>query len=274
MTTRTTRRVFVVGSASGAVLSACATPRPAPAPRLSRLRPTVTVSAPARRPDAADFVAAHLDAALSAIAGHGLSAPRPVLIAVHDTVDEFVAATGQTAPWMRAYAQYARVDFLAPRFWSDPGQHARREKLTHELWHVSTFQCFGTREHAVQAHLPFWLREGSASVVAGQVRRRAPLARVRGLDDALRAPPTDHRLRYAAAHHTCAHLVQRHGDDVFARLFAATGDAVRGRDPHPLSRALEGVLSTSEKELWREVVERSPNRAKIRQPQPSWLVRY
>lgn len=175
--------------------------------------------------DDEQFVDDGLPEALARLDRFGFALRRGVEIRLHGDVRAFQAATGRSAEWLRAWAGFDTIDVLPPRTWGDAAWPAPAERLAHELTHCATFQAFGAEDLAARARIPFFFSEGSASVVAGQEKRRLPLADVArrafgacGLDEAWSA--RDHLVAYGAAHHTMAFVAQRWGDDTLAKIVA------------------------------------------------------
>jgi hypothetical protein len=224
----------------------CKTPRPPP--RWQRFTASGAVVVVTARADAA-FVEPAVRAALPRLEAFGLALAHTVEVRVHGGVAAFVRATGQSDGWVRAWSTYDVVHLLPTRYWREDSELARVERLTHELTHVASFHALGPEEEARRIGVPFWFREGSASVVAGQAARRMPLemlAARAGERDPLRDPP-DAASAYAAAHHAMAALARAHGDGVFARMLAA---AREDGAPGALERALTRATALTLDELW------------------------
>ena len=181
------------------------------------LAPGVALTAPRTLPaEETDFVAQALPDALARLAAHGFALREPVELRLHADAGSFRAATGKKAPWLRAWAGYDVVDLLPPSTWGDPAWPAPVERVAHELSHCAMFQCFGDEDRAGRARIPFFFSEGTASVVAGQERRRLSLVDVarRTLGDCPLDEGrvvADHLVAYAAAHHAMAFVVDRFG---------------------------------------------------------------
>ncbi len=248
---------FLVGS-SVAWVTACASsqdPRSAAAERSHRvLHPRVVVTT---TDDDARWVEEVLADALARLAAFELSLVTRVEVRVHASRRSFEHDTGRTARWLRAWAGYDVIHLLAPPLWRDGSRPARLERLTHELAHAATFQGLGDERAAVRVRPPFWFREGAASVIAQQEVRRMPLALVvqkagtrdpvAGADEWL---DHNHYVAYAAAHHTMALLVARHGVGVIASILRrAREDGQRGA----VDRALASVCDVDVHDLWARV---------------------
>lgn len=251
---------FVVGS-SVAWAAGCATTRdePAAAERSHRLlHPRVVVTAPAGAgPDDQRWVDEVLPDALARLSAFELSLATRVEVRLHSSRRSFERDTGRKARWLRAWAGYDVIHLLAPSTWRDPSRAARLERLTHELAHAATFHSLGDERAALRVRPPFWFREGAASVIAQQEVRRMPLRLVvqkAGASD----PVVDadgwlgrnHYVAYAAAHHTVALLVARHGTGVIARILRrAKEDGAEGA----VDRALHEMCDIHLHDLWAEV---------------------
>lgn len=137
----------------------------------------------------------------------------PVRLVVHPdhaALERVIHRSG--LPWLRAWAQYDRIDLQSPRtFGHRDLPPVLRELLAHELTHVAMYQRIGTRDSWSRVWVPFWFREGMASWTARQGYRRGSLAslgrRLRALDrpldpllDAETLVGLDQPLAYGAAH--------------------------------------------------------------------------
>lgn len=241
------------------LLGACVTtgaPRPGGAGRrLRRPHPLVALTAPQEASAGAEaWVERALPAALERLERWHLRLDERVELRLYLDQPAFAAATGRREPWLRAWAGHATVHLLPPATWSDPSPEAQVERLTHELTHAAVFQALGEEGAAARVRPPLWFREGTSSVVAGQERRRMPLALVverAGASDPLVDAPRwmsrEHHVAYGAAHHVMAALAQRAGRDVIARVLAsARADGEEGA----VERALPEATGLQERQLW------------------------
>jgi hypothetical protein len=233
----------------------CATTPEAPPRQLLRLHPLVLVTLPhdAER-GAATWIDAHLPAALGRLAIHGLALHHTTEVRLFTTRTAFARATGKHQPWLRAWTTWSLVQLLSPAWWSDSGEAAQLERLTHEFSHAALFQGLGSERDVRRIRPPLWFIEGTASVVAGQLSRRMPLPLV--VERAGDANPLladkrllaeDHHVVYGAAHHALAWLAAEHGPEVIGRLTeAARVDGRRGA----VNRVVERELGHTPVSLW------------------------
>jgi hypothetical protein len=137
--------------------------------------------------------------AVRVVGARGLVMREPLKIVVHDDVDAFVRATGQTVPTLRAWAGRNRIDFLAPWMWMHTDVNAR---VTHEVCHAALYQQM---TDAAARAIPRSVEEGLCSVLAGQANVRATWSSIIDdapifdvfADDAFVSSPT---VAYGAAH--------------------------------------------------------------------------
>ncbi|MBL9039199.1 MAG: hypothetical protein JNG84_11825, partial [Archangium sp.] len=120
----------------------------------------------------------------------------------------------------------------SPRSWPGAARDVELDELVlHELTHCVLFQSAGTGDAWKTKHIPFWFREGMATVSANQgplypsledlARWQAahPEADVFTDGDALAADDYDHV--YGQAHHALTFLQSRYGGDVVNGILAA-----------------------------------------------------
>ena len=153
--------------------------------------------------------------------------------ALRSTVDIWVLPTHQRLedaaarpndPLLRAWARYDEVLLQAPASWAPrPATPADlTELMVHELTHCLMFQLSGTQERWSDGQIPFWFREGMASITAHQGYRRMTLEALAqfydahpGVDPVTRPDPLDparEDVLYSAAHHAFTFLLRRYGD--------------------------------------------------------------
>ncbi len=111
--------------------------------------------------------------------------------------------------------------------------------LEHELTHCLMFQRAGGPPSDPQDRIPFWFREGMATVTAGEGAQWPPpeslsqwLAAHPGVDplrDARTLARTDPAVAYGAAYHGFDFLVRRYGDATVLRIL----DRMRALDGFP-----------------------------------------
>ncbi|MFH1809080.1 MAG: hypothetical protein ABIJ09_10070 [Pseudomonadota bacterium] len=163
----------------------------------------------------------------------------PVRIVLHPDHEALERAIGRHGlPWLRAWAQYSRIDLQSPATFGyrDP-RPALRELLAHELTHVWMYQHIGTPETWSQVWVPFWFREGMASWTSKQGYRRGNLAslgqRLAALDGAIdplldgeTLTRIDQPLAYGAAHWGFDRVVAETGEDAVRALLEDLRSAV------------------------------------------------
>jgi len=178
----------------------------------------------------------------------------PVTLTVHPT-RESLAAASSGYHWLRAWAQYSRIDILAPRAWGwqrqeggeAPDPERFKQLVLHELTHCAMYQT-ATSEWSWNVKLiPAWFREGMASVLAGEGSRRMPVRDLRrfyqrpgpGAEGPRRAgdpraggdPLSDpepllaeeSEVVYGAAHLAFQFLVTRYGDERVRAILGRMG---------------------------------------------------
>ena len=162
----------------------------------------------------------------------GLS--EPVVITVVNSRWELDEAVGRTIPGISAWARRNQVVLWDPRWWpmlpgvqEAPALAARvrqtqvTELLEHELTHCLMFQRAGGSPSDPRDGIPFWFREGMATVTAGEGAQWPPpeslsqwLAAHPDVDllrDAGKVVRTDRAVAYGAAYHAFDFLVRRYG---------------------------------------------------------------
>jgi hypothetical protein len=235
------------------VVGGCATVGAAAAPRHRVLSPGIALTAPRGLPDEeSSLIERALPDALARLSAYGFALREPVLLRLHADVASFRAATGKREDWLRAWAGYDTVDLLPTTTWADAEWPAPVERLAHELAHCAMFQSFGDAAQAGRARVPFFFSEGTASVVAGQERRRLPLVDTarRSLGGCPLVPgtlATDHLVAYSAAHHAMAFVADRFGARAMADVCARAA-LIRG--PGCVEQALLERTSLTPCALW------------------------
>lgn len=131
--------------------------------------------------------------------------------------------------WLRAWTRYDEVLLQTPSTWATDDA-VLRELLTHELVHCLSFQRMGSTEAWRQTPLPFWFREGLATVTAKQGLRYPTLEDlamyVRAHPEADLFAEAEQRSRdesqsmYGLAHHAVTFLLRRHGEPAVLELFS------------------------------------------------------
>jgi hypothetical protein len=195
----------------------------------------------------------------------------PVRILVVNAHWELEERVGRPLPGISAWATRNQVLLHDPRWWpmppsveNDPvlGAEVRRklatQLLTHELTHCLMFQLAGPTPTEPRERIPFWFREGMATVTAGE-RPAVPreslvrwMAEHPHLDPlAVRpGPPGDAQLASGAASHAFALLLTHAGEDGVLRILAGM------RGGKGFSEAFEAVIPGGTAEF-RQTFERS-----------------
>lgn len=155
-------------------------------------------------------VARAIPAACATMAARGLALQAAPDVVVHESVDSFVDATGQTVDTLRAWSTPAAVHLLTLASWRRIDDDAVVRRLTHELCHVALFQRLGEGARRV----PRSLGEGLCSVVAGQGPERMPVDEVqrRLANGDVVDFVGDSPLAYGVAHHVVAGIAACRGD--------------------------------------------------------------
>ncbi len=171
------------------------------------------------------FVVDALADANARLARFDLRLLRPSRVLVHDDVHDFVMATKQTTPSLRAWSTFQTIHLLPPSTWTDPSSTSSR--LAHELCHLSVWQRVG--ESNAKA-IPRFVTEGVCSVVADQGAARMPRQQVKDASDAGAAVNFDDDAAYAYgyAHAVVAAFVACGG--VVSALVDATAAGVAVED--------------------------------------------
>jgi hypothetical protein len=176
----------------------------------------------------------------------------PVRITVVNSHWELEEMAERRLPGISAWARRNQVILWDPRWWPLPSSIAQDPKLTsqvrrtqvigllkHELTHSLMFQRAGKPKWDPRDRIPFWFREGMASVTAGEGAQWPPpeslsqwLARHPEVDllrDAQKLARTDTAMAYGAAYHGFDFLVTRYGDETVLKVL----DLMRERDSFP-----------------------------------------
>ncbi len=142
----------------------------------------------------------------------------------------FERALGRAEPTLHAWARYDEILLESPASWGADVEQLRA-LLAHELTHCVTFQRLGTAQDWQQRVLPFWFREGLATVTAGQAADFPTLEELAGalrpvpideaFDRAERSVSVNYRHAYGLAHHAVVFLLRRHGDGAVPQILAA-----------------------------------------------------
>ena len=176
----------------------------------------------------------------------------PVRITVVNSHWELEELVGRPLPGISAWARRNQVILWDPRWWPLPAsaQHdpvlaagIRRTQVTkllkHELTHSLMFQRAGPPRWDPQERIPFWFREGMATLTAREGAQWPP---PESLSQWLTKHPGEEPLRdgatlarsqppiaYGAAYHAFDFLERRYGDATVLRIL----DLMRVRDGFP-----------------------------------------
>jgi len=165
----------------------------------------------------------------------------PVQIRVVNSHWELEQAAGRSLPGISAWARRNQVVLWDPRWWPLPASaehdpilaaQLRRAQVTglleHELTHCLMFQRAGGPPSDPRDRIPFWFREGMATLTAGEGAQWPPpeslsqwLVTHPGVDllrDAGTLARTDPTVAYGAAYHGFDFLVRRYGDGTVLRV--------------------------------------------------------
>ena len=176
----------------------------------------------------------------------------PVRITVVNSHWELEEMVGRPLPGISAWARRTQIVLWDPRWWPLPpsaqdnptlAATLRRTQviglLKHELTHSLMFQRVGRLPADPGNRIPFWFREGMATLTAGEGAQWPPpeslsqwLAKhpdVDLLQDAPNLARTDPAIAYGAAYHAFAFLERRYGDATVLQIL----DEMRVRDGFP-----------------------------------------
>lgn len=226
--------VLVVESAG------CVTPRAVPAGAIVTPAGTFVVEFEVWDEQMSELLQGAVPQAAEALARWG-HLEQPVRITVvwnHSALEDRV---GRRLPGMSAWARRTQVLLENPRRWplppgleQDPQleMHIRRVQVTsllrHELTHSLMFQLAGLPPSDPEDRIPFWFREGMATVTANEFSQwPPPLTLAQWLDfhpeakllpDAATLVRTDGAIAYGGALHGFNFLVRRYGDAAVLRV--------------------------------------------------------
>ena len=184
-----------------------------------------------------------LPRALRAVRSWG-SLPSELVVTVHPDHATLERATGQHGKgWMRAWSRAGAVDLQSPRTWTrGPASDARvGQLLAHEVAHCVLFEAIGPDR---AREVPFWFREGMATVVAGE-RHGPPHADA--VSDPVRFLRSDPAPAYATADRAFRDLVRLHGEKGVRSLLAALAGG--HRFPEAFEAATGVALAAWESDL-------------------------
>jgi len=176
----------------------------------------------------------------------------PVRITVVNSHWELEEMVGRPLPGISAWARRGQVLLSDPRWWPVPphAQHdpalaavIRRTQVTgllkHELTHSLMFQRAGDPKADPRDRIPFWFREGMATVTAREGSQWPPpeslsqwLVKNPDVDllrDGVKLSRTEPRIAYGAAYNAFDFLVRRYGDATVLRIL----DGMRVREGFP-----------------------------------------
>jgi hypothetical protein len=152
---------------------------------------------------------------------------RPVVVKVAPTHHDLVRAVGRPDhTWLRAWATANELIVQSPATWAK-SDVALDELVLHELSHCLLFQNSSLEDDAEMRQIPFWFREGLATVIAEQGPHfpsledlSAWLRGAQGSDvfrDAEERSRHDFRNVYGLSFHAMRFLFRRYRDDAVVR---------------------------------------------------------
>lgn len=139
----------------------------------------------------------------------------PLTIRVFPTHRSLEEAVVRRYHWLRAWALYQDIYLQSPRTWRVRRfRSALQELLVHELTHVAMYQRCCSAKSWRGRDIPFWFREGMASVTARQGRRRWSRERLvlfgrTSTGARVLAAPERHLHRYQPVGYSLAHWLFR-----------------------------------------------------------------
>lgn len=103
----------------------------------------------------------------------------PLTVRIFPTHRSLEQAVLRRYAWLRAWALHREIYLQSPRTWRVRYYtSALQELLVHELTHVVMYQLCCSAKNWRYRDIPFWFREGMASVTAHQERRRWSMERL------------------------------------------------------------------------------------------------
>lgn len=169
-----------------------------------------------------------------------LDAPLRLLLVTHDELEWLTGRHGY--PWLRAWARHDDLLFQSPSTFPirPPTARELEEMVEHELTHSVMFQQAATTTSWRHKQIPFWFREGMATVTAEQGYRYPALEdiaqfyRARAGLDPISAPEAlwqgDAQIVYASAHHAFTFFTRRYGEDAVNGLLQRMSDGANFGD--------------------------------------------
>lgn len=92
----------------------------------------------------------------------------PIHVRIFPTHVSLEQAVNRQYRWLRAWAMFDQLYLQSPRTWHPRQRSSLPKLLVHELTHVIMFQQCCSSQNWFRQHIPFWFREGMASVTAEQ----------------------------------------------------------------------------------------------------------
>jgi hypothetical protein len=146
----------------------------------------------------------------------------------HSALERAVGRQGYD--WLRAWARYDELIIQSPSSWAGSDRDVD-ELVVHELTHCLLFQRSGNSKTWESKQIPFWFREGLATVTADQGLRYPSLEDLAdwiqsnsGLDvfgDAERLSRKAYAQIYGTSFHAMRFLLKRVGDRAIVEMMAA-----------------------------------------------------
>jgi hypothetical protein len=238
-------RALVAGALLLCGTLGCATVRPPEPPVLQTEAGPIRLEFVEWNEETSDLLKAAVPEAARALTRWG-GLREPVRITVVNSHWELEEMVGRPLPGISAWARRTQIILWDPRWWPlpmtarhDPALAAalRRTQVTgllkHELTHSLMFQRAGRPPADPGDRIPFWFREGMATLTADEGAQWPPpeslsqwLATHPDVDllrDAPKLARTDPAIAYGAAYHAFAFLESRYGDATVLQILDLMG---------------------------------------------------
>ena len=238
-------RALVAGALLLCGTLGCATVRPPEPPVLQTEAGPIRLEFVEWNEETSDLLKAAVPEAARALTRWG-GLREPVRITVVNSHWELEEMVGRPLPGISAWARRTQIILWDPRWWplpptaeQDPALAARIQRtqvtglLKHELTHSLMFQRAGRPPADPGDRIPFWFREGMATLTADEGAQWPPpeslsqwLATHPDVDllrDAPKLARTDPAIAYGAAYHAFAFLESRYGDATVLQILDLMG---------------------------------------------------
>jgi hypothetical protein len=182
------------------------------------------------------------------LAKYGLVLTKPVQVIVHQSIEDFRAATGKNDPRYRAWTKFDVVHLYGP---------VSDDRLTHELCHAAIHQAFGSVDRATRAQIPRFFEEGVCAIVGAQQATRMKRTELITLNPEMpldvKTYDSDPEVAYAAALHTMQLVIDQHGREAIGEILRK---AALDGSPGCVEKAMKELTGSDPPDLWKRVVER------------------